>query len=70
VESDNSILYCIISYKKTKKQCLTTIYFPIKGNGERHDSMLNTTMLLNVIGLLYGVIPMALMIFYILNLKI
>jgi hypothetical protein len=35
-----------------------------------HDFMLNTTMLLNVMELLYGAIPMALMIFYILNLKI
>jgi hypothetical protein len=35
-----------------------------------HDFMLITIMLLNVMELSYGVIPMALIIFYILNLRI
>jgi hypothetical protein len=35
-----------------------------------HDFMLNTIMLLNVMELSYGVIPMVLVIFYILNLRI
>jgi hypothetical protein len=34
-----------------------------------HDFMHNTTMPLNVMELLYGVIPMALVIFFILSLK-
>jgi hypothetical protein len=34
-----------------------------------HDFMHNTTMPLNVMELLYGVIPMALTMFHILNLK-
>jgi hypothetical protein len=36
---------------------------------KRHDFMLITTLLLNAMELLYGVIPMALNIFFILNLK-
>jgi hypothetical protein len=40
-----------------------------KGNGERYDSMLIPILLLNIMELLYGVIPMALIIFYIINLE-